>query len=114
MLLLLCGLPGAGKSTWTAAVAARLAPRVVVVEFDDFPADTYSASRDICFAIVSSLVKGDKRQVVSSDSLHYDAYCKVVSRWEAAPVNDRILVCDDNFFYSSMRMPYLALAQEGM
>jgi len=111
-ILLLCGLPASGKSSFC---------RCFIEQF--------SSTKLISFDDVESELVGEKKEEaeISDTSSENSAFyleiwrksreiCKVIVQQELAKVDKEFdwILCDDNFYYSSMRKKYYHLAQSGV
>ena len=104
-IILLCGLPGVGKSTFAKMFNDfGLNEKIVHVEFDSvfgnelktsqyeiekqvpFDAEIWKKSRKKAFDLVESMISGSDGEYI-------------------------IVLVDDNFYYSSMRYPFFKLAK---
>jgi broad-specificity NMP kinase len=106
MILLLCGLPGAGKST----LASKMKP-----------SDTRNISFDmefLCFDELFLQKHGTKANVFAPDKWKIsqeDMFQQAKHLLSTHNVRKKpcILVIDDSFYYQSMRKRYFQLAEGG-
>jgi len=129
-IIVLCGLPGCGKTTianylqsadglakFSARLGHPVATRVVSydpvflerlqqhnIDKDSWNPTIWHEAREICFATVTSLCLSTPKALLTS----------TVEFWSPNELNcSRIIIVDDNFYYRSMRHAYYHLARQG-
>ena len=105
MILLICGLPASGKSTLSRALTQAFQSDHWIVQHLEIDALYEHSFEDAPPSFSPSHWKAARQQALDQTKTHLARVC-------SGSQQRSVLILDDNFYYKSMRKPFLRLTRE--